>query len=209
MANPTPQNRGIQVTLSPGLQNLIRTGPRAIIAPAVARALDLQNEYTIGAAVQRRLSYSRNGRPQPDGLRVQSGRLRRSLNRSPARVEGGYVIGGIGSNVQYFGVHEFGWEGTQSVPAHTRQLKDRYRLTGMPKTITAADAKRAGLTTKKGTLRKGLGETVPGREVKVKAHQRYMRFPARRMVRLTVTERIPAYTASIASEIQRALTAGT
>lgn len=212
---PTPTNRGITIQLSPGLQELVRRGPRAIVGPAVARAMDLENEHTIGAAVQRRMSFPRTLPPQPDGLRVQTTRLRRSLGRSPAHVQGNYVISGIGSQngpgvdeVRYFGVHEFGWAGTQNVPAHRRKLPDRYRLTGVDRTFRQAEVRRAGLLTKKGKLRSGLGETIPGREIEVRAHTREMKFPARRMVRLTVTERAAHYTAAIAREIQAALGGG-
>lgn len=205
---PTPANRGISITLSPGLQALLRSGPKAILAPAIMRAMDRENEHTIGAAVQRRMSFPRTLPPQPDGLRVQTSRLRRSINRSAARLVGGYVVSAIGSNVAYFGVHEFGWEGTQEVPQHKRKLPDRYRLSGMDRTFSKAEVGRAGLLTRKGKLRAGLGDTIPGREIDVRAHSRYMKFPARRMVRLTVTERAPRYAAAIATEVQKALGGG-
>lgn len=199
MANPA-----VIVQLSPGLREMIRKGPAAVVSAAVVAALDEQNEYTIGAAVQRRVSFPRTIPPTPEGLRVQTGGLRRSITRAPARVVSGGVISAIGSNLKYFAIHEFGWSGTQNVPQHTRKNPDRFRLDG-GKTVNRATAARAGFLTKKGKLRKGLGETLEGGTSTVKAHSRNVRFPARAMVRTTLTERIPDYEQAIARRIVAAI----
>src|SRR5690606_24659350 len=116
--------------------------------------LDRENEYTVGATVRERMSFPRGVPSTSEGLRVQTGRLRRSMTRSRAIAAGGVVVSAIGSNVRYFGPHEFGFDGVQSVPAHERRLPERYFLsTGQ--TVSAADARRAGLTTRRGDIRKG------------------------------------------------------
>ena len=197
----------ITVTLSPGLQELMRRGPAPIVHAAVARALDRENEYTIGAAVRERMSFPRGVASTPEGLRVQTGFLRRSIHRSKAVVVANGANSAIGSNVKYFGVHEFGFNGTVEVREHRRQLPARYLLsTGQ--VIDSKTAGRAGFLTRKGKLRAGLGERMADRSVVVKAHTREARVPARRMVRRTVEERFPAYAAAIQQEVIRSLSAG-
>lgn len=200
MPNPV-----VTLTIPPPLQALMRSGPRPIVGGAIAKALDEQNEYTIGAAVQRRMSFPRTQPSTLEGLRVQSGLLRRSLNRSKAAIGvEGQVTSAIGSNVFYFGLHEFGYEGTAHVAEHRRRLPDRYVLAGGVKADRATVA-RAGLLTRTGKLRKGQGEQLPERYVMVRAHDRHVNLPARRMVQQTVTERMGAYLSSIAGHITRAL----
>lgn len=195
---------GITIQFSPAIAAMIRSGPREIVDRAIAKALDRENEYTVGQTVRERMNFPRSMPPTEEGLRVQTGRLRRSLTRSRAVVTSEGVVSAIGSNVRYFGIHEFGFQGSVSVKAHMRKLPERYFLT-TGQTITAADAKRAGLTTKQGKLRKGLGTKTDLRYVAVRSHSRQVRMPARQMVRRTVAARLPLYQLAIAEEIQKAL----
>lgn len=200
-----PERTTISIEFSPGLRALIQRGPRTLVHQSIARAFDRENEYTIGAAVRERMSFSRNQPSTMEGLRVQSGRLRRSLTRSKAVILSDGVISAIGSNVGYFGVHEFGFQGRQTVPAHRRKLPDRFSLAG-GFTVNRATAKAAGLLTVKGKARKGMAEQLPDRYVLVRAHDRQANFPARQMVRKTVLSRIPHYAEAVARELQQALT---
>lgn len=196
----------IVVELSPGLQNLLRNGPAAFVQAAVIRAMDRENELTVGQAVAKRMSFSRHTPPTMEGLRVQSGRLRRSITRAPAQAEGARgVISAIGSNVRYFAPHEFGFDGTVSVKEHERKLPDRVLVPGAARTLTMQEAGRAGFLTKAGKLRKGTGERLEGRTITVRAHSAHRRIPARQMVSKTITERMPLYQLAMIEELQKAI----
>lgn len=199
-----PPDAPISITLSPGLLALMRRGPAPLVHEAVRKALDRENELTVGQTVRDRMSFPRGIPSTMEGLRVQTGHLRRSLTRSRAVVGSQGVSSAIGSNVRYFGPHEFGFEGRVTVRQHQRRLPDRYLLTS-GQTIDLATAGRAGFLTRKGKLRSGLGEKLPERYVMVAQHERNVRLPARRMVQRTVIARMPAYAASIAREIRAAL----
>lgn len=70
---------------------------------AIRATMDLENELTVGHIQQHRLSQR-----GPDTLGVVTGRLRRSLRPSKARVIGNAIVSAIGTNVKYAGIHEFG-----------------------------------------------------------------------------------------------------
>jgi phage gpG-like protein len=204
-----PPEPSISITLSPGLQALMRSGPAAIVHGAVAKALDQQNELTIGAAVRDRMSFPRGVAPTMEGLRVQSGHLRRSITRSRARVTASGAESAIGSNVRYFGPHEFGFDGSVTVKEHRRKLPDRYLLTS-GQIIDRSTAERAGFMNKarnqyRARMRKGIGEQLPDRYVMVSQHTRQAHVPARQMVRRTVAARMPAYGEAIAAQVRAAL----
>jgi phage gpG-like protein len=55
-------------------------------------------------------------------LHVQTGTLRRSINRQTI-VDGGTVIGTVGTNVRYAAVHEYGFRGNVSVRSHVRSTQ--------------------------------------------------------------------------------------
>lgn len=85
----------------------LNAAPRRILG-AVARALDEQNELTVGHIKEQRLS-GKGPFPASEGkLGVKTNRLRNSLRRSRAVVTGNSVDSAIGTNVEYAGIHEFG-----------------------------------------------------------------------------------------------------
>lgn len=75
---------------------------------AIAGAMDLENELTVGHIVEQRLTGAGPFPPEQGKLGVRTGRLRRSLRPSKARIVGGTIISAIGSNVKYAGIHETG-----------------------------------------------------------------------------------------------------
>lgn len=204
-----PPDPAITITLSPGLQKLMARGPAPIVHQAVAQALDYENELTVGATVRDRMSFPRGVPPTMEGLRVQTGHLRRSLRRSKAVVTANGAVSAIGSNVGYFGPHEFGFQGTVSVKSHERQLPKRYLLT-TGQVVDQSTAARAGFLNRGknqylGRLRAGLGQELPDRVVTVRAHSRQANVPARQMVRRTVAARMPNYGDTIRSRVIAAL----
>lgn len=58
-------------------------------------------------------------------LKVQSGRLRRSINYRTTESETG-IEALVGTNVEYGRVHEFGFRGTVSVREHLRMVKQAF-----------------------------------------------------------------------------------
>ncbi len=80
----------------------------------IARAMDLENQFTITHIVSDYLSFPRDQPPVSIGLRVQTGRGRASIRASKAEIRGETVSSAIGSNVDYMAAHEFG----ATIPAH-------------------------------------------------------------------------------------------
>lgn len=89
-------------------ETLARLKDRAGVGAAVAGALDRENQLTVSWIQSRYMSFPKSGPPNPLGTRVQSNRLRGSLRASAATVSGGEVRSGIGSNVVYAAIQEFG-----------------------------------------------------------------------------------------------------
>lgn len=87
-----------------------RLGDQGGMLRAVAKELDLQNDYTISHIQEKRLNFPRHEPPVREGLRHITGNLQRSLRRNTATVSGNSVSGSIGTHVKYAGIHEFGGE---------------------------------------------------------------------------------------------------
>lgn len=138
------------------------------MGPAVAKAMDEQNEITHGHITQRYLS-----RRGPQSLGVVTNRLRSSLRRTRARITSDLgVVSSIGSNVEYMGVHEFGFSGSMSIRSHTRRQTQMF---GRP-------------------LLKPIS-------VSVKAHTRNVNIRERAPIRRGVNDRLSLYVRSISDAI--------
>ncbi|HRQ87214.1 MAG TPA: hypothetical protein PLA50_00330 [Bacteroidia bacterium] len=108
-----------------------------------------------------RARFTGNGPFPVDAHRLghRSRRLTRSLTHSPASVVDARTLSvrsGIGSNVAYFGAHEFGFEGAVNVPAHSREMPEVARVSSS-----------------------GRQYKVPAHTQNVRAHSRTMRVPRR------------------------------
>lgn len=62
------------------------------------------------------------GKYQGQVLGVMTGRLRRSITHKVTESVVG-VEGVVGTNVEYAAIHEYGWEGVQTVKEHLRKTK--------------------------------------------------------------------------------------
>ncbi len=95
------------------------------VARALADGLDLANALAEPRIKRNRLTGTGPFPVSQNRLGHRSRRLIRSFNSAPARVvEEGQnirVTASMGSNVSYFGAHEFGWRGTVRVKGHTRR----------------------------------------------------------------------------------------
>lgn len=135
----------------------------------VAQAITLGMQKLIFRAQKER--FSGQG-PFPVSLRKLgnvSGRLKRDLHAEQAALTAnGYSVR-AGSNVEYFGAHEVGFEGSVNVAAHTRYPKKGMQKTrrGKQVSIRIADSSRP---------------------ISVRAHMRKMKVPARMPLRTAIEE---------------------
>jgi phage gpG-like protein len=111
----------IRIQLSERGRRLIddRQGLTRQALDAMARAMHDENMLTVAAITRDKLSFPKKGPSVPNGLRVRTGRLRRSIRSTYPVVATGGIVSSIGTNVEYAGIHEFG--GT--VPPHTIRPK--------------------------------------------------------------------------------------
>lgn len=139
----------ITITLTPGAQKAIvklKKSPE-LLAPALMKAMDLENEFTVGYIQQKKLS-----KRGPNTLGVVTNRLRSSLRPTRSRISNGAIIASIGSNVRYAGAHEFGFNGSVTVKAHTRKLKSSGT------TVTVKTHSRVMNIKKRAPIRTGIEE---------------------------------------------------
>jgi phage gpG-like protein len=169
--------------------------PRSM-AEAVARAMDYENQLTVGHIVSTKLTSA-----GPRFLNARTSRLRGSARATAAKVTGAGVESGIGSNVRYAGIHEFGFRGTVNVPGFTRKNPkgDTFSRNGVTLTRRQATA----FFGKGGRARAGVIKSSSAISF-VRAHTRKLNFPARAMFYTGITEREGNYSTSISSAIVNA-----
>ena len=120
-----------QITISGDAQAALKklADPSQVLG-ALAHTMDQQNLFTVGLIQREHLSYPRTGPSVPDGLRLQSNRLRGSIRASKARFASGGIESSIGSNVSYAVVHEFGAD----VPSRPTRSRNKYYAKKHPTT---------------------------------------------------------------------------
>lgn len=101
---------------------------RGLALQSVASAMDRENQFTIGHISRTKLSQR-----GPKTLGVVTNRLRGSLRATPAQVGGSGVDSGIGTNVKYAAVHEFG-----SRPYVIRPKRGRFLRFATPRGVVFA-----------------------------------------------------------------------
>ncbi len=164
-------------------------------APAAARrellrTIDRENQVTVGQIQQRRLS-----RRGPDTLGVITNRLRGSINATKAQLgSDGGIYSGMGTNVVYGGIHEFGFQGGVTVRAHTRRIHEFVEGTAQPAIFNPKSGKIAPANR---------GVRVETGTVQVRSHTRNIKVPARAYIRRTIEERVGAYQVAISSTVTR------
>ena len=117
-------------TVPPDLIERMRRAPELVL-PAIARAMDEQNQLTVAHIQARRMSGQGPYPVEEHRLGVgtrRGSRLWKSLRASKAVVTGGEVQSGIGSNVKYAGIHEFG--GTIHFPPRAGSVRLRTSKAG-------------------------------------------------------------------------------
>ncbi len=156
-------------------------------AEAICKALDQQNELTVGHIQLTKLS-----KRGPKTLGVVTNRLRQSLRPSKAVASGTDVVSSIGTNVWYAGVHEFGYHGTVNVRQFTRHNPhgDVFR-------VGSETAKRKDVVKAKSFNTSAKVKKVASGFSVVKAHARKMNMPERAMIRTGIQERQANYAAAL------------
>ncbi len=156
----------------------------------IARAMDLENELTVGHIQAAKLSQR-----GPLTLGVVTNRLRSSIRPSAAVVEVNAVSSSIGSNVAYAAAHEFGFDGQVQVRSFTRK-NPRGNLFSAAATVSLKDGRISRAKAK-------VKQTAAGISI-VRAHQRHMKLPERAFIRTGIEERAKAYGVSISAAIEGA-----
>lgn len=164
------------------------------MALAVARAMDRQNQRTIGYAQRTYLSG-----PRPGKLGVRTNRLRSSLSASAAVVSGNTITSTIGTNVAYAGVHEHGFDGEVTVRAHKRNIFRTHQTGG-----GAVFDMRTGRI--KRTAKKQIS-LLQG-QATVRSFKRKMKMPARPFLAPAVADNQLAYGTAVSRAIERAWDGG-
>lgn len=161
----------------------------AEMAVAIALALDLENELTVGHAQAKKMS-----RRGPTTLGVVTNRLRSSLRPAKATVRGGEIESAIGSNVAYAGAHEYGFDGNVAVRGFRRK-----NARGDQLGTTASE-----FNPKTGKIRKAkVVQTASGVSF-VRPFSRHMRMPARSYIRTSLDERSGDYTSAVSAAVLEA-----
>ena len=183
----------VQIDLPPATRTLLeqsQSWPRALSRNLV-RALDLQNELTVGQIVAERAT-GKGPFPVEEGrLGVRTGRYRRSVRPSKAVVTGTAIESAIGSNVKYAGVHEFGFSGTVQVREHRK----RHAMVDL---IQVGDRV---LPRWQAVGERGRQKKIASGIVRVRAHSVQMNIPARAPIRRGIADRLPHYRDALSTAI--------
>ncbi len=141
----------------------------------IARALRAAAEEIVHMARDKRFSGKGPFPPAQNKLGVRSGRLRSSIRTTLPQINEatGELSISMGSNVKYFAIHEFGYEGTVRVRGHTRRLLKATFSRGKL-------SRRYQNELKKRLARRHFEGKGAGAGTGVKSHTRKMKVPARR-----------------------------
>lgn len=90
----------------------------------LAQKIGQASQAIVGAAVKGRFTGQGPFPVAANKLGVRTGRLRRSIRATKPQLNlrTGEISVGMGSNVAYFAIHEFGFTGDVQVKGHTRRL---------------------------------------------------------------------------------------
>lgn len=134
---------------------------------ALRRAITRESLLLLAAVKEEKLS--------GQVLKTRTGTLRRSINRRQMETATG-IRATVGTNVAYAAIHEYGFDGTQTVRAHMRQIT---RAFGRP-----------------------LAASVM---VSVGGFERHVNMPERSFLRSALAERRPAILAALEAAVAKAV----
>jgi len=183
---------GLKIELAPQAETIVvnfQKLPGRIVA-AIARGMDLANEYAVGKIQRDHLTGKGPFPVEAHRLGVVTNRLRSSVYASGAQeVAPGKVESAIGSNVIYAAIHEFGGR----IHHEARQMKVRHRTDARGNLVKQSSNSNLLVFAKAG--RKRVRETT----VQAKAHDVIM--PERAPFRTGLAESAPQYKRTISAAI--------
>lgn len=165
------------------MQGAINALPAALLEAARAE-LDVTNQIVLGGIVARRFTGKGPFAASDHRLGVVTNRLRASLRATAAQVDGPSLTFQIGSNVEYFGAHEAGFQGAVSVRPHRRRITKKQSF------------KFGGRATRR---------VVQKQDAAVSAHTRQVNIPARAPLRTGLEESAPIYEQRLGRVLQRTI----
>lgn len=171
-------------------------GLRVRLAQPLAKAFHQGALEIVGRAVRLRFTGKGPYPKEQHKLGVQTGRLRRSLTTTAPQVNArtGEISVSLGSNVEYFAIHEFGFRGKVQVRGHTRRMVRQKRGRDGRLTRGTQTAMRKKLSARHF---EGRGKAYAS----VRPHSRKLDVPARRPLGTTIEE--PASRAILRGKVKR------
>lgn len=201
----------ISISMDPSAEVIAKQLSTAKALSAIKRGLDRGNELALGEILRSRFTGRGPFPVSEHRLGVRTNRLRSSMRRTRAAITGNEVSASIGSNVHYFGIHEFGFSGSVTVRAHRRRAPQADRFEMGESIISRAKAAELGAfdkrfkksaQTKKGALQVSSGIAM------VKAHQRSVKMPERAPLRTGIVSNSSIWQREILSALTEALEGG-
>lgn len=186
----------MDLSLSSNAQDIlrqVRTAPPRMLQ-AVARAIDRENQHTIGHIQRAYLTG-----PRPQKLGVVTNRLRGSIHAAPAVVNGSRIDSSIGTNVAYAGVHEFGFDGEVQVREHQRNVFG---------TFTKPAARILDLSTGRIRNQKSRRVSLLTGTATVRAHRRHMKVLPRPFLQPGLADSSLSYSVAISHAIESSWSGG-
>ena len=176
-------SEGLQIELSQDAKDIIaRLGATDWLLRAVAVELNRQNQFTVDAIAEQRLTGKGPFPVSEHRLGERTHRLRPSLRRTQAEVSGSSVTGSIGTNVVYAAAHEFGVEEDVTVRPHARK---QFKMQTFGALFGARKVRRK----------------VRQADRFVGTFKRRLKLPARAPITTGVEERMPATGAAVSAAI--------
>lgn len=199
-------NQDFNIQVSGDLLKRLPQLAGAGIVTRLAKILDEQNEYTVSHIQQKYMSFPKDQPPTMDGLRVQSNRLRDSINASEPEISGGKIDSGIGSNVVYARIQEVGGQ----TSAHDIVARNADALAFIPGggKFFSAEAMMAAIKGTRGNARKNARSAyidAQGIIFRKRVHHPGSDMPARQYVQRGIEDRLNDYTQAFNQEIQRTI----
>lgn len=182
----------LKILISSNASAIIRqlTELPARMAAQIARAMDKENQITVGQIQSEELSG-----PRPGKLGVVTNRLRGSIRAIKAAVDGNTIDSSIGTNVSYAGIHERGLNASVKVKAHSRNIFTTHQ-TGGGAVFDSATGRVRKQKVKKISLHSGTAN--------VKEHWRTVNVPARHFLSGPIEGASLAYGTAVSHAIESA-----
>lgn len=130
-----------------GLDAIPQAVIKALEAKVKTQTVDLEG-YIIASKLQGQV------------LKHRSGKLGQSIHAQPVEVSGGLVTGSVASSadVPYAAIHEYGFDGSQSVKAHQRVVDQVFGRPVAPITVQVAAFTRHMVMPERSFMRSSLAE---------------------------------------------------